>query len=56
VAGLVQAGIITVSEARLELGYTAEPEEGTLPCQPLQVEEKPSIAADNSKVIKHAWD
>jgi hypothetical protein len=55
VAGLVQAGIITASEARLELGYTAEPEEGTLPAQPLQVEEKPSSAADNSKVIKHAW-
>lgn len=43
VQGLVQTGIITVAEARLALGYPAEPsaEHGALPKQPTQVEGKP---------------
>jgi hypothetical protein len=46
VQGLVQAGIITVAEARLELGYAAKPAEGELPKQPTQVNDKASPMGD----------
>jgi hypothetical protein len=45
ITGLVQAGIITVSEARTQLGFPPQPQEGVLPAQPSQVEEKPSMTA-----------
>ena len=47
VQGLVQAGIITVIEARLALGYPAAPgsEQGTLPQQPTTVQPAKPLAA-----------
>ena len=45
ITGLVQAGIITVSEARTQLGFPPQPQEGVLPAQPSQVEDKPPMTA-----------
>jgi len=45
ITGLVQAGIITVSEARTQLGFPPQPQDGVLPAQPSPVEGKTPINA-----------
>ena len=55
VTGLVQAGIITVVEARVELGYPVKPNEGSgvLPTQPNQIISKPAgPATGNASSVK----
>jgi hypothetical protein len=47
ISGLVQNGILTVAEARMQLGFPAEPEDnGVLPKQPAEVNEQGAGSAE----------